>query len=92
MHRVFTLELDWNGSLLVARTELGHGWRLLADRVPVKMVTRSIHAGELEDLSPFDLGVFLADACRQFTYEWEQAREQELQSATLFDELPGERD
>lgn len=91
MHHVFALEVDWNGSLLIARPQFGDGWRLMANRPLMKLHTRSIQADELGDLSPFELGVFLADVCREFTLAWEIAREEELQAAALFDELPGER-
>lgn len=92
MHHVYTLEVEWNGSLLIARGQLGDGWRLMADRPLVKLRTESEHCGELEDMTSFDLGYFLARACRAFTSEWEDARQELRQVATLFDDLPGERD
>lgn len=92
MHHVYTLEVEWNGSLLIARGQLGDGWRLMADQQLVKLRTLAVHAGELEDLSAFEVGMFLANACREFTEAWEHARREALGSATLFDELSAEKD
>jgi hypothetical protein len=91
MHHVFTLEVDWDGTQLVARTYCGDGWRRMADRVPPKRGRHAEDCGELADLSPFDLGYFLARACRDFTQEWELARQESLNGAALFESLPGER-
>lgn len=91
MHHVYTLEVDWNGTLLIARGHLGDGWRRMADRTPVKLQTLAKHVGEMEDITAFELGVFLANACREFTYQWDQARLEEQRGEALFDLLPGER-
>jgi len=90
MQHVFTLHVDWNGSQLIARTELGDGWRLLADSLPVKLLSRSIHAGEVRDLTAFELGVFLAEACRPFTLQWDQVRERDSMLWELVPDGPRE--
>lgn len=92
MHHVFTLQVDWDGRILRARTTTNDGWRYLADRAPVKHPGHSVHCDEVGELSPFDFGLFLATACRDFTNEWEIAYAEQLRSAALFELLPGERD
>lgn len=67
---VFELSVMWDGQHLIANRRCADGWRDLTGKVPVHEPNASTPCTELEDLTPFELGLFLAVACRPFTDTW----------------------
>lgn len=90
-HHVFELAVDWDGFRLIARTRTADGWRQLTDLDTPRAGRHELRCGELEDVTPFELGVFLATACRDLTAAWEHALVEVTRGQQLFTDLPGER-
>jgi len=73
-HPLFELSLEWDGICLTARTRTQDGWRLLSDMPTPRAGVHRAPCVDIEDMTAFELGVFLATACRDFTLSWEQAK------------------
>lgn len=67
---VFEMAVVWDGTHLIANRRYGEGWRQLTGQMPAHPPNVSTPCTELEDLTPFELGLFLAVACRTITDSW----------------------
>lgn len=69
-HTVFELVIVWDGHHLIANRRFGDGWEQLTGRQPSHPPNVSTPCTELEDLTPFELGLFMATAGRAATDFW----------------------
>lgn len=69
--KIFSLDVTWDGSRLVAHTDFYRGFEELIGTLHPQGHRFTIVCAELEDLTPFELGVWLANACRDLTQAWE---------------------
>ena len=67
---VLTLDVRWNGITLEARPRLESGWQRLVGEPPFKLQRIKVKCAQVEDMTDFEFGLFLAVACRQFTDAW----------------------
>lgn len=68
---IFTIDVRWNGLTLEARPELGAGFEKLVGPHPSKLPRVKVACADSNSLTPFEVGMFLATACRQLMNAWE---------------------
>lgn len=83
MYRVFQLTVHWDGAKLIAKPEFYSGFEELTGTQAPEPKKWTTACSQLEDLTAFELGVFLAAVCRQFTVAWEYEEEPAFQLSTL---------
>lgn len=74
-HHIWSLDVFWDGHRLVAHPAIHDGWEALSGSSGQQPSPVKALCSELEDLTPFELGAFLALACRQFTTDWAHERD-----------------
>ncbi len=67
---IATLEIRWNGITLEARPTLEIGWEKLVGPRVFGLTRTKVMCEDVASLTPFELGMFLATACRPFTEAW----------------------
>lgn len=78
---LISLDVTWNGTRLVAKPTFGAAWRDLVGPLPEPRAHVSTVCSGPESLTQFELGLFLAEACRIFTNAWVE-EEPELVAAS----------
>lgn len=84
---ILHIELEWNGIVLLARPVFHSGWSDLTGRPRVKGRTVSTECSDQDDLSAFELGVFLAASTHQVLDEWSRAQSFRTDDRALFSAL-----
>lgn len=69
-HHLWSLDVYWDGHRLVAHPAFHDGWEQLGGTSPKQPLPVKAMCNEVEDLTAFELGVFLGLAVRPFTDEW----------------------
>jgi hypothetical protein len=69
-HHIWSLDVYWDGHRLVAHPAFHDGWGQLSGTSPKQPAPVKALCNELEDLTPFEVGVFLGLAVRPFTDGW----------------------
>lgn len=88
---VWELQIRWSGDRLIAHQEFKSGFRDLSGTPAPKVNKVTTACADITDLTQFELGVFLAEACRPFTILWGDERPWELAEAQgLFEPPKGE--
>lgn len=86
---VITVEVRWNGLTLEARPYLEAGWELLVGPRTFKLPRTKTACSQWSDLTAFELGMFLATACRPILDCWENERQDYPHQQTLWTENSG---
>lgn len=81
---IATLEIRWNGITLEARPTLEIGWEKLVGPRVFGLTRTKVMCEDASSLTPFELGMFLATACRAFTEAWDREAPQSEQQRMLF--------
>jgi hypothetical protein len=81
---IATLEIRWNGITLEARPTLEIGWEKLVGPRAFGLTRTKVMCEDASSLTPFELGMFLATACRPFTEAWDREAPQSEQQRMLF--------
>lgn len=86
---VFRLDVRWNGTVLEAQPSFGQGWAYLGGSLAQPARKLAVRCNGLDNMTQFELGLFLATACRAFTDAWEMEAVAADQ-LELSDGIPGE--
>ena len=81
---IATLEIRWNGITLEARPTLEIGWEKLVGPRTFGLTRTKVMCEDVGSLTPFELGMFLATACRPFTEAWSGEPAAWARQASLF--------
>lgn len=90
MMQLFALVVKWDGTELIAEPQMRDGWRYMATEGPPRLKRISLMCTGIEDVTQFELGLFLAMACRGFTDAWEGQALSQVTGLELVHEAMGE--
>ncbi|HEX6827322.1 MAG TPA: hypothetical protein VF077_13470 [Nitrospiraceae bacterium] len=94
MLTLFSLSVQWDGTRLIATPVMVDGWRAMTGEKVTKLKRVTLVCTGVDDATQFEVGMFLATACREFTDAWERKSLTEVDGLHLFDSpnelVPGE--